>query len=351
MLDDLNPRSVGHKQFYTNKDEIKQWLETNKGAAVIGHSLGGALSQLVTAEFPNLVKETVTFNSPGISRSIADDFNDHQSREDVDVEVTHYIVSGDIVSLAGEAYLDGEAYLISYLDISKDMIPISQYLQQYLKAINPITEHLQTLEDKGVIENKQLVNFKKTKLDVTSLSHSLFHYRDLDYLMFLLLLSKLGKPDLAILLMTRLGVESLRQFFGYMQEMAENSIELGKEIGEAVVDLSEDLLTTIFDLMITGGQIAMEAISAMITFGKDILDKAFELVKKLGEQVWTMINLVADLGKELADFGKDLLNKVLEFLFKLGDKASHALEQIINAAEISKKALELALKTWELWNK
>jgi hypothetical protein len=326
LLDDLNPRSVGHKQFYTNKDEIKQWLETNKGAAVIGHSLGGALSQLVTAEFPNLVKETVTFNSPGISRSIADDFNDHQSREDVDVEVTHYIVSGDIVSLAGEAYLDGEAYLISYLDIG------------YLKAINPITEHLQTLEDKGVIENKQLVNFKKEDLPVQKdLSDPLFHYRDLDYLMFLLLLSNLGMVDLAILLMTRLGVESLRQFFGYMQKMAEESIELGKEIGEAVVGLSETLLTTIFDLMITGGQIAMEAISAMITFGKDILDKAFELVKTLGEQVWTMIKLVAD-------FGKEMLDKVLEFLLNIGKNASYALERIITAAEISKQALELAFK-------
>ena len=56
----------GLRKMYTNTDEIKQWLERNEGAAVIGHGLGGALSQLVTAEFPNLVKETVTFNKSAL---------------------------------------------------------------------------------------------------------------------------------------------------------------------------------------------------------------------------------------------------------------------------------------------
>lgn len=43
------------------------------------------------------------------------------------MEVIYYIVSGDIVSLVGEVYLDGEVYLIFYLDIGYLKVVVINY--------------------------------------------------------------------------------------------------------------------------------------------------------------------------------------------------------------------------------
>ena len=82
--------------------------------------------------------------------------------------------------------------------------------------------------------------------------------------------------------------------------------------------LGENLLTTILNLMIEYGEDAMKAISAMIRFS-----------------------------------GKDLLKKVLEFLREHQDKdhQPQIIKQIIDLADKGEKALQLALETWELWEK
>ena len=130
IFDDTNPQSIGYGQFSAYQSQILAWLEKagrEKGRTpdITGHSLGGAIAQLVAANFPTKVKQVVTFNSPGISRSMANHFSSGGANKN---DVTHYIVSGDLVSMAGEAYIAGRVSLISYLDIPND-----------LKAVNPIS--------------------------------------------------------------------------------------------------------------------------------------------------------------------------------------------------------------------
>jgi hypothetical protein len=72
---------------------------------VLGHSLGGALTQLAATEFTSTIGDIVTFNSPGVEQSTVNTF---KQKAGSGKNVTHYIVSGDFVSLGGEAFLPGK---------------------------------------------------------------------------------------------------------------------------------------------------------------------------------------------------------------------------------------------------
>jgi serralysin len=116
-------RGVGFNQFEANKTAIGNWLtqisqDTNKNPRgllpdVLGHSLGGAIAQRTVTEFINLLGETITFNSPGIDRTTADIFKQKGGASKL---VTHYIVSGDLVSLGGEEFIPGKVWLQSYIN-------------------------------------------------------------------------------------------------------------------------------------------------------------------------------------------------------------------------------------------
>lgn len=115
--------AIGFNQFSVNKTALQNWLtqvtqDTTKNPNrlppdLLGHSLGGALAQITTAEFTSLMGNLVTFNSPGISQKIVETFRQNGG---LNKSVTQYIVSGDIVSLAGESFLPGKVFLISYTD-------------------------------------------------------------------------------------------------------------------------------------------------------------------------------------------------------------------------------------------
>lgn len=124
LIDDIanaDKNGVGFNQFQANKAAVGEWLsqvsqDTSKNPNqlppdVIGHSLGGALAQLTVTEFTATTGDIVTFNSPGVSQQTANTFKQKAGPEK---NVTHYIVSGDFVSLGGEAFLPGKAFLLSY---------------------------------------------------------------------------------------------------------------------------------------------------------------------------------------------------------------------------------------------
>ncbi|WP_019499827.1 hypothetical protein [Pseudanabaena sp. PCC 6802] len=115
-------RAIGFNQFEANRAAISDWLTRIVQDAsnpdrllpdAIGHSLGGALVQLTGAQLTSLVGELVTFNSAGTSRANVDAFLRNGGGSD---RVTHYVVNGDIVSLAGEAFLPGKVILQSFTD-------------------------------------------------------------------------------------------------------------------------------------------------------------------------------------------------------------------------------------------
>jgi hypothetical protein len=122
ILDDINPKGLGFDQFTANKNEVFEWLENvsvdkidNPNAyhpSIVGESLGGVLSQSLAAEYTNRgenLSHVITFNSPGTNYQLADLFNP----EKVDL-VKHFIVHGDIVSLVGDEYIQGEYILMDW---------------------------------------------------------------------------------------------------------------------------------------------------------------------------------------------------------------------------------------------
>jgi serralysin len=119
LIDDVanaDPRGIGFNQFLANREAIATWLAKFNDATlkpdIIGHSMGGAIAQLTAADLTNQIGNLVTFNSPGINNSTVEQFQ----QKGVTKNITHYIVNGDLVSLAGQGYLPGSVVLQTYTD-------------------------------------------------------------------------------------------------------------------------------------------------------------------------------------------------------------------------------------------
>ena len=209
-IDDVantDPRGVGFNQFEANKPALGNWLtqisqDTTKNPNrllpdVLGHSLGGALTQLAATEFTSAIGDIVTFNSPGIAQSTVNTF---KQKVGAGKNVTHYIVSGDFVSLAGEAFLPGKVFLETYTN----------------PVINPVivldkhtTSGLLTTPPPGLVQ---------TEISVDQLNRPDYTYKDSDYLELLAGLDS-ALPKLGTALQSRGTLEPLRtapgnSFFG-----------------------------------------------------------------------------------------------------------------------------------------
>ena len=158
FLTDTNPKGVGYNQFDNNRQLLASWADKYGNAVVVGHSLGGALAQRYAAKFTSTVKEVVAFNPPGIDRATVNQF---VSNGGENVKVTHYIVEGDVVSLSGQAFLPGQAKLVSF------------------PALNPLDKHMKILWDsQGIIGNP---NVTQKDLSVSELSSPTFTYKNPGY--------------------------------------------------------------------------------------------------------------------------------------------------------------------------
>ncbi|MGB3206188.1 MAG: hypothetical protein WBB28_14455, partial [Crinalium sp.] len=201
FFDNATPEGIGVVQYNTAVIEVENWLKkaastSQKSPAIVGHSLGGALAQLIAAGFTQkggYLGEIVTFSSPGINNS-----NNHPDASDFVPtragNVTHYISDGDFVSLAGEKYLPGQVYLMKFSS--------------------------QSFKDR---HNRQVINKPNVTsqlLSVDDLSSSSFHYTDPDYFAFLLNISKVSivGPALAAALFFRGTTEALRLGTGIVSE-------------------------------------------------------------------------------------------------------------------------------------
>lgn len=104
---DANPEAVGLNQYKDNKAKIIKMLASLPGKVdITGHSLGGAVAQIITAKHPGEVANLITFQSPGIKQEMVDEFNKAEDKPHVE----HHIVVGDVVDKSGEANLPGSVY-------------------------------------------------------------------------------------------------------------------------------------------------------------------------------------------------------------------------------------------------
>ncbi|MDO4584220.1 MAG: hypothetical protein Q4D62_08975 [Planctomycetia bacterium] len=213
-IQDLNPKGVGYAIYQTHYTELAAWLDQNANAKLVGHSLGGAICQFVAAAYTASGKRLYsveTFNSPGISSEEASRFVSANCGL-----VTHHVVSGDVVSLVGEAFIMGDCYLYTYSDW------------------NPIHKHQWPV----VVDFLELDRFSKpsdvtrTAISVKDLNSYWFHYNDAQFFTILAI-----KPSLGILF-CRGGAESARQNAGTVlsQYLSLNTNE-GPELGDITLTI------------------------------------------------------------------------------------------------------------------
>lgn len=201
LVDDLanaDKRSVGFNQFEANKQALGTWLteigqDTTKNPGrlppdLLGHSLGGALTQLAATEFTSAIGDVVTFNSPGIAQSTVNTFT---QKAGAGKNVTHYIVSGDFVSLGGEAFLPGKVILQTFTNpIINPLLALDKHTQLGLLTTPP-------------------PGLTQTEISVNQLSSPDFTFTDSDYLELLNGLD-FALPELGEALQSRSSSEQLR---------------------------------------------------------------------------------------------------------------------------------------------
>ncbi len=191
-----HPKGIGFNQFVENQAEIATWLTnlisaTYQKPDIVGHGLGGAISQIVATEMIDWIGEVVTFSSPGTSRELAAQF---LLNGGANLNVTHYIMDGDIISLAGEAFIAGTAILQCFTDC----------------AIKPLHNHVGKHPQIGRLLSNPPSGFTQTEISVNALSHPAFTFFSPDYLEFLAAYYAIN-PEVALCLTSRGKFEALRQ--------------------------------------------------------------------------------------------------------------------------------------------
>jgi serralysin len=222
-IDDIannDPKGIGSNQFAANREAIAAWLTnttktTHCKPDIVGHSLGGAIAQIAATELMDLIGEVVTFSSPGTSRAIAAQFLQNGGKH---TTVTHYIVDGDIVSLAGEAFIAGKAILQSFTDC----------------AVNPLY-NLDKHQKIGRLLSTPPAGYTQTEISVKALSHPAFTYVNPDYLEFLAVYRAI-EPEVAQWFTSREKVETLRQSgFSFQKFILEINGKLGSDKDHSLV--------------------------------------------------------------------------------------------------------------------
>lgn len=191
-------RGVGFNQFEANKQGLGNWLtqisqDTAKNPRrlppdLLGHSLGGALTQLAATEFTSTIGDIVTFNSPGVEQSTVNTF---KQKAGAGKNVTHYIVNGDFVSLGGEAFIPGKVVLQTFTNpIINPLLVLEKHTQSGLLTAPP-------------------PGLTQTEISVDQLNRPDFTFTNSDYLELLAALD-FALPALATSLQSRSSLEQLR---------------------------------------------------------------------------------------------------------------------------------------------
>jgi hypothetical protein len=147
---DADPVAVGMSQT-TNPDNaqmLKDYFSVADGKTdITGHSLGGAVAQLITAEYGSQVGTLITFQAPGIDQASVNKYN--KIAEENRPEVIHNIILGDVVDKAGEANIPGTTYehdigltQTKPADLVKELI---EHLTEISKQLKPTLESLENL--------------------------------------------------------------------------------------------------------------------------------------------------------------------------------------------------------------
>ena len=248
LLADFAPEGVGYRQFSSNREKLFDWLRevsTRTAPSITGHSLGGALSQWVTASYDGIIDRVATFNSPGITQ-----------REDLNLTrttnsgVRHYITSADLVSLLGSTYLHGEWVKSSYRDESLKSI-YSRILNKHSTPVVASSISRLSLDQPAPL-NRALNS------STANLSDFWFTYLpDPEWLEFQVKIAKLGRPlgpkgsvataAIAAALTYRGTTELARKGLGYLVDLITDPVDTLSAAYDAAKNYTQVAWNAIFD--------------------------------------------------------------------------------------------------------
>lgn len=167
IIGDASPAQVGWLQVQPNQALIRANLGRIKGKAIsTGHSLGGAIAQLVAVMQPESFDQVVTFQAANIDKAQVDrlrTYNSGQGKADP-VTARHYRVEGDIVPTAGEQALDGQIYYFDRVSRPAGSAApfgstalenvsaghVTPMLSTYVRGLRPTHPDLQVIANQGL---------------------------------------------------------------------------------------------------------------------------------------------------------------------------------------------------------
>ncbi|MCA9214817.1 MAG: hypothetical protein KDB27_17220 [Planctomycetales bacterium] len=224
VFDDLHPLGVGYGQFSWMQDSIFEWLDLTTldcatyqcaPPSITGHSLGGAVSQLFAAYYTHRgesLDNVVTFNSPGIRKSDAALLGEVK-------RVRHYVMIGDVVSMAGEAFIEGDVTFANLSLPRRQLLNVANYV---------LTKHSTRLliesHDRSVEDRHSEIQLQPAEPVDLWLNKDYFFYAEPEYFVYIYALQKvadqladsLGLDGLSVSgsLLFRKTVEQYRQNLG-----------------------------------------------------------------------------------------------------------------------------------------
>ncbi|MBE9113616.1 hypothetical protein IQ273_30030 [Nodosilinea sp. LEGE 07298] len=282
-IDNIDPRGVGFPQFDAYRIAIDQWLNSlgDRGyspAYITGHSLGGALAQWFGSYYTDFrakpLSGVVTFNSPGINGTVQHNgqfFGADTLESGLVNDITHYIATGDVISLFGRKFLDGN---------------VKKFSRSDNWAYNPLSPHLDPILVQDLPENgSSKPNGSFRDLTSQQLSSNSFNYygygsSSLQYASLQILVGMIPGfgPPLADAMKTR-GNANLN--LDVFRGLANLSVEIGN-LGVAALEAAQEAVVSIGN----GGAAALESIQ---NWGIDAWEAASNMTADAwrNAQTWT----------------------------------------------------------------
>lgn len=166
---DLDPEQVGDYQYKNNRETIIEMLDAAGGKVDLsGHSLGGAMAQIIAANHTSNVDRLTTFQSPGISSATAKKFNDNVAnmKEEDRPEVAHHIARNDIVSKVGEENLPGTIYEhdlgnVGPIEAHTSYVSASEDFQSAREEYGISDSYLEDEVGKEIREDSSIIKFEE----------------------------------------------------------------------------------------------------------------------------------------------------------------------------------------------